>query len=155
MPFVVSWPAKLPVGEQYTLPVSSLDVFATSLAVAGVPMPTDRKYDSVNLIPFLAGENEESPHNRLFWRHGASLAVRQSDSKLVQPGPNQQSLYDLKSDIGETTDLLSQQTEAASRLSQALQAWDSEMVPPAFSGATARQNQNKAAPNKAAPKKSQ
>jgi arylsulfatase A-like enzyme len=40
VPFLVRWPARLPAGKDYGLPVSSLDVFATALACAGVPMPS-------------------------------------------------------------------------------------------------------------------
>ena len=39
VPFVVSWPGKLPAGRSYDLPVSSLDVFATALAWRGCPCP--------------------------------------------------------------------------------------------------------------------
>ena len=137
VPFVVKWPAKLGSGKTYDLPVSSLDVFATSLAVAGAEMPTDKKYDSVNLIPFLSGEKKDAPHDQLFWGRGSSLAIRQGDSKLVQPGPNQRALYNLKSDIGEKTDIQGDHADDASRLAAALKSWDSEMVPPAFPGATA------------------
>ena len=70
VPFLVSWLGQLPAGVKYDQPVSSLDVFATSLAVAGAKMPTDKKYDSVNLLPQLRGENLAAPHDRLFWRIG-------------------------------------------------------------------------------------
>jgi arylsulfatase A-like enzyme len=137
VPFVVKWPAKLPAGKKYDLPVSSLDVFATSLAVAGGKMPADRTYDSVNLIPFLSGEKKETPHDQLFWARGASLAIREGDTKLVQPGPNKNTFYDLESDIGESRDIVADKKEEAERLAAALEAWDKEMIPPAFPGATA------------------
>lgn len=143
VPFVVKWPAKLPAGVKYDLPVSSLDVFATSLAVAGIEMPTDKKYDSVNLIPHLTGENKELAHEQLFWRVGPSMSARVGDMKLVVSGPNEQSLFDLKSDIGENTDIKSSKPDEAILLSKSLQAWDVEMVPPAFPGATAYEKKGK------------
>ncbi len=143
VPFVVKWPAKLPAGVKYDLPVSSLDVFATSLAVAGVEMPTDKKYDSVNLIPHLSGENKEPAHAQLFWRVGPSMSARVGDTKLVVSGLNEQSLFDLKTDIGENTDLKSSKPDEATRLSESLKAWDAEMVPPAFPGATAYEKKGK------------
>lgn len=144
VPFVVKWPAKLPAGKTYDLPVCSLDVFATSLAVAGAEMPTDRKYDTVNLIPYLSGDKKETPHDRLFWRVGPSASVREGDIKLVQPNRNESALYNLKSDIGETTDIQSAHTGEAGGLAADLAAWDKEMVPPAFPGATAYEKPNKA-----------
>ncbi len=137
VPFVVKWPAMLAAGDKYELPVSSLDVFATALDVAGAEMPADRKYDTVSLIPYLSGTKKESPHDALYWRRTASLAVRLGDMKLVKPGPGESMLYDLQSDIGEKNDLLSTRQDDATGMNAALEAWDSEMVPPAFAGLNA------------------
>lgn len=137
VPFVVKWPAKLPAGKNYDFPVSSLDVFATSLGVAGAAMLNDRKYDSVNLIPYLSGDEKGYPHDQLFWRTTRKIwAVRQGDSKLVRLGKKTDELYNLQSDIGEKTDLQATLPADASRLGAALDARDKELVPPAFPGAT-------------------
>lgn len=143
VPFVVKWPAKLPAGKTYDLPVCSLDVFATSLAVAGAAMPTDKKYDTVNLIPYLSGEKKETPHDRLLWRVGPSASVREGDIKLVQPTRTQSALYNLQSDVGESTDIQSAHVDATTRLAADLAAWDKEMIPPAFPGAMAYEKPNK------------
>ena len=89
VPFVVSWPARLPSGKDYDGTVSSLDVFATALACAGVPMPTDKPHDGVNLIPYLTGENAGNPHDRLFWReveqgNQGMWGMRDGSMKLVR-----------------------------------------------------------------------
>ena len=68
VPFVVSWPGQLPAGTTFDAPVSSLDIFATAVALAGVSVPAGTKYDGVNLVPYLAGKSKTSPHDRLFWR---------------------------------------------------------------------------------------
>jgi arylsulfatase A-like enzyme len=136
VPFIIKWPAKLPSGKHYDSPVSALDVFATSLAVAGVAMPIDKKYDSVNLIPHLSGKNNAAPHSHLFWRNNASMAVREGTLKLVRLGDGQpDALYDLAADIGEQHDLSSARPAEKARLVAALEAWDREMIPPAFPGA--------------------
>lgn len=77
VPFIVSWPDKLAASTSYDFPVSSLDVMATSLAAAGISMPTEKKYDSVDLLPHLTGEVKSAPHPTLFWRAalGKALAV--------------------------------------------------------------------------------
>jgi arylsulfatase A-like enzyme len=86
VPFVISWPGKLPAGGTYDLPVSSLDVFPTALALAGVPSPMNKIYDGVNLLPFLTGANTNAPNHDLFWRFGggSQLAMRGGDYKLVR-----------------------------------------------------------------------
>ena len=107
VPFVVSWPERLPMGKSYDLPVSSLDVFATVLASANIPMPTDRPHDGVNLIPYLTGEKKDPPHDRLFWRQNDRLqaAVRDGDMKLVRDGKKSDQLFNLHNDLGESKDL--------------------------------------------------
>ena len=50
--FVVSWPAGLPKGKTYTRPVTSLDVAATSVALAGL-----NPYDGSRLEAFSSFSN--------------------------------------------------------------------------------------------------
>lgn len=144
VPFVVSWPGTLPAGKDYDQPVSSVDVFATALAVAGVAMPTDKKYDSVNLLPFLRGEKPGAPHDRLFWRTSTGLwATRQGTAKLVRQTGQSDELYDLATDLGETNDLAETKLDVATQLGASVDAWNKELVSPAFPGLAAR-NQGKA-----------
>lgn len=136
VPFVVKWPAKFPAGATYDQPVISLDVFATALAVAGAPMPADKKYDGVNLVPFLSGEDKQAPHDLLYWRSKWIWALRETDSKLVRIGKNADELYDLKTDIGESKDLSQARSADARRLRSILDAWNRELIAPAFPGET-------------------
>jgi arylsulfatase A-like enzyme len=138
VPFVVSWPGTLPAGGKYHQPVCSLDVLATTLAAAGVPMPTDKKYDSVNLLPFLEGESKGTPHEQLFWRSDARLAMRDHAAKLVRNGKNPDETYDLANDLGETTDLAASQPGKARQLATELEDWNKQLIPPAFPGAGQR-----------------
>lgn len=134
VPFVVSWPARLKAGSTYDRPVSSLDVTATALALAGVAFPTERRLDGVNLIPFLRGEPQTAPHANLFWRTGGgqSYAVRSGDWKLVRHRKQPDELYDLSTDIGEAKDLASARPEVVAKLAADLSAWDKELIAPLF-----------------------
>ena len=147
VPFVVKWPAKLKQGSVYGLPVSSLDVFATALSVAGAAMPEDKTYDSVDLIPYLAGEKEGTPHDRLFWRTTRQLwAIRSGDLKLVRGAAAADELFDLESDIGESRDLRTSRGTEADRLSAELDRWNGELIEPAFPGAGGKKKPKKTAP---------
>ena len=134
VPFVISWPARLKAGSTYDRPVSSLDVTATALALAGVDFPTERRLDGVNLIPFLRGETQTAPHANLFWRTGGgqSYAVRSGDWKLVRNRKQPDELYDLSTDIGEAKDLASARPEVVAKLAADLSAWDKELIAPLF-----------------------
>ncbi len=148
VPFVIAWPGAFAGGRSDDRPVSSLDVFATALAAAGAPMPADKVYDSVNLLPYLRGEKSGAPHERLFWRSGGLRAVREGNWKLVRTGDAAPELYDLAADVAESRDLAAAQPAVAARLAAALAAWDKELVPPAFPGLGARQGKNKKAAKK-------
>lgn len=140
VPFVVSYPGQLPAGKTYEAPVSSLDVVATSLAAAGRSLPADKKYDSVNLLPYLRGDNAGRPHERLFWRamEGKARAVRERDWKLVRLAGQADELYDLASDLGEAKNLAADQPEVAAQLSASLASWEREMIAPVFLGSSVK-----------------
>jgi len=65
VPYIVSWPGKIPAGVVSDTPVTTLDVATTSLAAAGLEIPVE--LDGDDLLPTLTGltELEERP---LFWR---------------------------------------------------------------------------------------
>ena len=60
VPFMMKWPNKIPAGVVYEDPVSATDIFVTSLINAGGSLPTDREYDGVDLVPYVAGDKEGS-----------------------------------------------------------------------------------------------
>jgi len=108
-----------------------------------VAMPTDRKYDSVNLLPYLTGEQRGSPHARLYWRNAALLAVREGDWKLVRGAGHADELYRLSDDIAEAKDLAATHPKERERLAAALEAWNRELVDPVFPGAGGGANRAK------------
>lgn len=152
VPFLIAWPGKIPGGRSDDRPVSSVDVFATSLGVAGAPMPTDKKYDSVNLLPYLTGGKSGAPHDRLYWRNGAQLAVREGDWKLVRAAGKPDELYNLGNDVSEARDIASANPAVLARLAGALDAWNKELIDPVFPGLSLHPNaKQKAGKNKKAP----
>lgn len=136
VPFVMRWTGTLPVGRVYDLPVSSLDVFPTALALAGVPMPTDKIHDGVNLMAFLTGANTNAPHDKLFWRMGggSALAAREGNFKLVRNHKNPDELYDLAGDLGETNNLADTQANELKKINADVNDWNQQLIPPAFPG---------------------
>lgn len=149
VPFLIAWPDRIPAGRTDERVVSSLDVFATALAVAGVPMPADRKYDSVNLVPYLTGAKAGQPHDRLFWRSGALLAVREGKWKLVRQGAQPDELYDLQADIAESRNVAGANAAVAKGLGATLDAWNRELIDPVFDGPAPRKAKKAAAKKRA------
>ncbi len=145
VPYLVSWPAKLPRARDYDQPVSSLDVFATTAELTGAKVPASHSLDGVNILPYLAGDKTGSPHQRLFWRGGGGVrwAVREGDLKLVKMDDADPELFDLQADIGESKNLIAQRRADAQRLQTAYNEWNALNVAPLF------QNPNEGVPKKA------
>jgi arylsulfatase A-like enzyme len=147
VPTVIRWKGKLPQGKVYDLPVIQLDILPTALAAAGVEVKPEWKFDGVNLLPHLSGQNAAAPHDTLYWRLGAQTAIRQGDWKLVRydaaadsttvrskaganinvAGPK---LYNLKTDIGEANDLTAKQPEKLKQLQDVWEQWNAQLAKP-------------------------
>jgi arylsulfatase A-like enzyme len=155
VPWIVHWKGHIPEGQVDDRPVIQLDILPTALAAAGVVLPSDSKpLDGVNLLPYVTGQKKEPPHEALYWRFGAQIAIRKGDWKLVKaPGgslkPGQliakattegAQLYNLANDIGEKTDLAAQQPEKVKELTAQWEKWNSELVDPRWIPTKAKGN---------------
>ena len=130
VPYVVHWPAVLPAGETFDGLVSSLDIAATALAVAGGDA-TDGLLEGRNLVPYLTGEEQGSPHDALFWRFAEGdhiWAVRTPDAKYMRQGLPGVGLafFDMEADPYETTNIVDQQPERQAELARLWNEWNSE-----------------------------
>ncbi len=84
VPCIARWPGRLPAGRSIDAPTVMMDVFATALAAADIPLPTDRTIDGKNLLPLLSGTSESnSVHDVVLGHQGARLAtIRDARWKL-------------------------------------------------------------------------
>lgn len=122
VPFVASWPGRIPSGLVYEQPVISLDV-----ALAG--LPTDPALDGVNLLPHLRDETDRPPHETLYWRWVAQAAVREGRWKYLRGGKREY-LFDLNNDAEEKHNLLAKHPDIARRLEGKLKKWSQQLQPP-------------------------
>nr|WP_254773179.1 sulfatase-like hydrolase/transferase [Microbulbifer thermotolerans] len=130
VPFVAHWRDKLSPGKFDGL-VSSLDIAATAVALGGAEVP-EGKLDGVDLMPYLTGEKNGSPHQALFWHleegDGNTWAVRTEDAKYMYqnlPGVGR-SFFDMRSDPYEENNLVDQFPERQSQLAELWNRWNSE-----------------------------
>ncbi len=137
VPFVVKWTGHLPAGSTYTKPVSSLDIAATSYALASVEVDLEKPLDGVNLIPYLTGANTKLPHQTLYWRIGPDYAMRDGDWKLTaQEGKEE--VYHLSEDISESHNLAQERPEVLAKLQAKYNEWSAQMMDPIYPGALER-----------------
>jgi len=132
VPFLMQWKGTLPKGRVYQNPVISLDLFATSTALARAQIK--RSLDGVNLVPFLTGRNKGTPHQTLYWRLGNKTALRHKNWKLLRnPRRGQKpqwELYHLAEDISEEKDLAATHTAKADELLVEWEKLNAKMIDP-------------------------
>ncbi|MBI1211816.1 MAG: sulfatase-like hydrolase/transferase [Alphaproteobacteria bacterium] len=131
VPFFIKWPAKITKGDMYSGAVGHVDIFATAAAAAGAAMPSDRKMDGVNLMPFILGTSQGSPHQTMFWRSGGYRVLRAGDWKLQVSDELKKSwLFDMKNDPTEKTNLVDSQPDKLAELRAELDKINAEQAKP-------------------------
>ena len=122
VPTIAWWPGVVPADTECDAITGMFDVLPTFAALADTKAPTDRKLDGVDISPQLMGNNAAEPaHETFYYYRGLRLqAVRHGDWKLeLPPAKNSKGkakLYNLKADIGETTDVAAANTEVVNKL---------------------------------------
>jgi len=131
VPMIIRLPGRRAAGSRFPHMVSSVDIFTTSIASAGIEMMPGRELDGVNLVPYLTGQNKMPPHEYLFWQRGISKVVRNNEFKLVM---NEYSgaeiLYDLNQNKYENPDVAPFHPKVVKELKMAFQNWAQSNKPP-------------------------
>lgn len=131
VPFVVSWPDQLKGGKKCDVPMWSIDLFATALDAAGLPMPKDKALDGKSILPALKGETDKL-HDELYWSSAGEKgkwAIRSGNWKLVAEKKRIE-LFDLEKDLSETTNLAAKHPKVVSELTAKYNTWLDEMADP-------------------------
>ena len=106
------------------------------LRVAGLDLPTGRFLDGRDPTAALAGRTP-SPRNYLYWSLGSSsAAIRMGRYKLLheKQSTNQDwQIFDLETDIGETSNLRSAKPKLAEHLMAEYERWEKDVKPDAES----------------------
>ncbi|MEF9924873.1 MAG: sulfatase-like hydrolase/transferase, partial [Muribaculaceae bacterium] len=131
VPYFITYPNKLLNGTTYNGLCSSLDIFATSAAVAGInTKQLKRPLDGVNLLPYLTRNNKGEPHDVLYWRKDDMSAVLSGNWKYIRVKGIGERLYNLKNDLVESVDCINNQPLLTKKLKQKLNKWETQLVNP-------------------------
>jgi len=129
VPFLISWPNRLPAGRVCSVPIISLDIFPSAIAAAGGNMPVDRIYDGRNMLAVLEGKTKGPLHDSLFWDTGrGSWSARHGNWKLVCPDGSNCELYDLQVDLCETHNLAQHRPNMVRKLKKLHESWRKQMA---------------------------
>lgn len=139
VPLAVRWPGVVAPGTTCATPVIGVDFFPALIEAAGAAAPQNHVLDGESLLPLL---EQSGPLERdaLFWHFPAYLqssnaaqwpwratpcgAIRQGDWKLIEFFEDGRlELYNLRGDLGESTNLAGAQPAKTQALHARLKAW--------------------------------
>lgn len=131
MPAIAWWPGVIPAGTSSDAIVGMFDILPTFAYLAGVDLPSDRKLDGMNIFDHLTGKADGQPaHETFYYFRGLVLeGVRHGDWKLRLPpgGKGQPQLYNLRTDIGESTDLAKEHPEVVAKLRSLMESMKEDL----------------------------
>ena len=131
VPFMARWPAHIAPGSTLQAPVHHVDLYHTIAAAAGVQVPTDRKLDGVDLLPYVTGAIQGIPHQTLFWRQGNHQSVLHLGWKLIRSArPDRHWLFNLAEDPTEQHNLGNAMPDKVAELEALLSAHNAEQAEP-------------------------
>jgi arylsulfatase A len=124
-PTIARWPGRIPAGTTCDAVTANLDVLPTFVKLAGGEVPKDRTIDGKDIWPILSGKSQESPHEAFYYFDGNRLAaVRSGPWKLeLKEGK----LYNLDKDIGEATDVATDNADVVKRLQGFAEKMDADL----------------------------
>lgn len=117
----------------------ALDLNRSLYEICGANLPTDHILDGENLAATLLGKSQTGRQRPVFWRRppdrpgtkendNPDLAVRSGDWKYyVNYDGSEPQLYDLREDVGETTNLAAENADVAARLQTLIEEWNAQL----------------------------
>ncbi len=148
VPYAMMWPDGIPAGSRYDNPVSSMDIFATAAALAGAT--PKKQLDGVDLIPFVTGKNDASPHPTLFWRNpdrGISV-IRDGDWKVIRQRNETLQMFNMADDIREANPVAPESVSHLATMLEKLDAWEAGLMPPRYLGLLQETEYNRLNPDR-------
>jgi arylsulfatase A-like enzyme len=136
-PFLVRWPGVIRPGSVCDEPVIHVDVFPTFAELAGAKTPS-QPLDGLSMVPLWKDPHAKLSREALYmhfpgylegsgpgaWRTTPVGVIRAGDFKLLEFFEDDRvELYNVKEDISEKKDLVSQMPEKAKELQRKLTAW--------------------------------
>lgn len=139
-PTLAWWPGTIQPGQVEQQVASTMDLFATFHALAKVPLPQDRVYDSHDLTPVLMGAGASSRESLFYYRGYRLMAVRMGPWKMhlwTQPGYGQREptqheqplLFHLEHDPAEKHDVADQHPEVLAAIHRVIADHQADFEP--------------------------
>jgi arylsulfatase A-like enzyme len=143
-PWIVRWPGKTPAGTTCDVPTIHVDVFPTFAELAGAKLPDKQPLDGESMVALFRDPNAKLKRDAIYqhfpgylgagpgsWRTTPVGLIEVGDWKLMEFFEDGRlELYNLKEDIGETTNLATKRPEKTKELHDRMVAWRKEINAP-------------------------
>ena len=129
-PLIAKWTGHIPANQICKSIVTTVDYFPTMLDLVGISVPKQLKIDGISVKYALLGKTQS--REAIYWHYPhypnqggrPGGAVRLGDYKLIEfYDTGEVELYNLKNDIGESTNLVNVEKKAAKTLLKKLHNW--------------------------------
>jgi arylsulfatase A-like enzyme len=118
-PFLIRWPGHIAAGRRIPQIAGAIDLLPTLADLAGIALPGSKPLDGVSLKPLLLAGSGEWRDRMIFSHWNGKVSVRTQRYRL----DNENRLFDMQSDPGQTTDVAAQHAGEAERLAKAVAGW--------------------------------
>ena len=131
VPFFARWPGRIKPASQCDVTITHTDIFATCAELAEAKLGNNVAEDSFSLWAMMQGKDVKRGAPVIHHSAGGMFAIRDGKWKLVlgngsggrekpkgKPFAKPYQLFDMSSDIGETTNVAAKHADVVERLSQ-------------------------------------
>jgi len=133
VPAIIRWPGQIPANTVARQVAMTMDLTASILAATGTTIPPEARLEGMNIFPVLE-RHAAAIERTLFWRVGLpgvaaarhQTAVRSGDWKLIIDD-GRPFLFNVRTDLGERTNLIRSHADLARRLRAKLDAWQADV----------------------------
>lgn len=121
----IAWyPGVIAPGQQNNEVVLTMDLYPTLAELIGADIP--QNIDGISVKDNLLN-GVQLPQRDLFWQYAGKIAMRRGDWKIIRFKNAAPQLYNLKTDIGETTNLADENPELVQDMLAEIAAWEADV----------------------------
>lgn len=134
VPMFMHWPGYVPAAATFDHPVLALDFYPTFAGLAGSSLPPEKVLDGRNIWPDILANRDPHADDTLFWlRHhgvGNEVAIRRGALKAYRKNFGPWQVFDVESDVGESTNVAHSHTAFLSDAVAEGEAWSETHLEP-------------------------
>ena len=128
VPGLLVWPNKVKQPVIVDTPCGTFDYFPTILDALDIPLPDDRVFDGMSMLPFITGEKTKRDKPIGFLNRGGKEAAWIADRYKLLVTQDGAQLFDIREDPSEKNDLAKTYPEIHCQMQSKLNEWKTDVL---------------------------